>query len=424
MERNDAGAFFRFRRNDSVGAAEAESDEQFLFDCFVDIGDLAVLQDNESAKRIVVGRTGAGKSALLRMLENREEHVINLPPQNLALSYLANSEVIRFFESVGTNLDVFYQLLWRHVLVVELLKYRYKIHNEESQRGFLSSLQQLFQRDKAKEQAVAYLREWGEKFWNETEYRVKEITSKIEDDLKGALNASGLNVKIEAGAATKLTEEEKKEVVQHGSRVVNHVQIKQLADVLRLLSDEIFNDPKERHYIVIDDLDTQWVEDSLKYRLVRALIETVKSFRQVKNVKVVVSIRQDLLHRVISATKDSGFQSEKYESMYLRVRWNAGQLKELLDKRIAKLIRQRYTTGCLKMEDLFPNVGPKKEFVDYLIDRTSYALETRYCLLTNVLSGQQIDKKLLSKLYLRRRQSILESEWILCKRNGSVFIQK
>ena len=59
--------------------------------------------------------------------------------------------------------------------------------------------------------------------------------------------------------------------------------------------------------------DIYIADDGLKYKLIRALIETIKSFRQVRSVKIVVSLRLDLLQRVISETRDSGFQSEKYE---------------------------------------------------------------------------------------------------------------
>jgi hypothetical protein len=55
-----------FRRNSSVGAMDAESDEQFLRDCFLDTGDLESLIDSDNPKRIVVGRVGAGKALYLR----------------------------------------------------------------------------------------------------------------------------------------------------------------------------------------------------------------------------------------------------------------------------------------------------------------------------------------------------------------------
>lgn len=158
MDKKDNGVAFRFKKNDRVGEAEAECDDEFLFQCFIDNGDLDLLRNCSSAPRIIVGRTGSGKSALIRMLADREEHVISLPPEQLSLGYLANSGVIRFFEEAGANLDVFYQLLWKHVLAVELIKHKYKITSDAAQRSFLSTLSQLFVRDKAKEQAVNYLR--------------------------------------------------------------------------------------------------------------------------------------------------------------------------------------------------------------------------------------------------------------------------
>jgi len=370
MDKKDAGTNFRFRRSDRIGEAAAEVDDKYLFDCFLDTGDLEILQDCNAPQRIIVGRTGSGKSALLRNLEAKEENVIKLAPEQLALSYLSNSEVIRFFDDAGSNLDLFYQLLWRHVLTVELIKSKYKITNDAAQKSFLNSLSQLFQRDKNKQYAVDYLRKWGENFWNEAEYRVKEITGKIEQDLKASLSSNSLGISLDAGAAKKLTHEEKQEVIRIGSRVVNKVQVKALAEVIKLLADEIFNDVQKSYFIIIDDLDTKWIDDPLKYKLIRALIETVKTFRQIKNVKVIVALRLDLLQRVIAATRDSGFQSEKYESLYLKIRWNKAQIIEVLNRRISYLVKQRYTSRSIPIEELFPKKIGHTGFTDYLVDRT------------------------------------------------------
>lgn len=249
------GINFRFRRNDTVGTADAESDDKYLSDCFVETGDLAALQDFDSPKRIIVGRTGSGKSALIRKLKEIEENVIELPPQNLSLAYIANSDILNFFEAAGVSLDLFYQLLWKHVLAVELLKNKYKIKNEDQKKSFLSNVFASIKRDRSKEQAIAYLQEWGEKFWDETEYRVKELTTKVETDLKASLGPSISGIKLDFSGGRKLTEEQKQEVVQHGRKVVNQIQIKALADVIRVLSEDIFNDPQQRYFITIDGLD-------------------------------------------------------------------------------------------------------------------------------------------------------------------------
>lgn len=59
---------FYFRNRDSIGAADAGDDLDTLRDCFVDTGDLAVLRDCAKPERIVLGRTGTGKTALLSRL--------------------------------------------------------------------------------------------------------------------------------------------------------------------------------------------------------------------------------------------------------------------------------------------------------------------------------------------------------------------
>ena len=113
---------FVFRKHDEIGAAAAEDDAQYLEDCFVDTGDLALLADCKSHKHIIVGRTGSGKSALILELTRVNPNVIHLSPHDLSLNFIANNNIISFFETAGVNLTPFYVLLWKHLLVVELLK--------------------------------------------------------------------------------------------------------------------------------------------------------------------------------------------------------------------------------------------------------------------------------------------------------------
>lgn len=418
MERSQTGAFFRFKKNETIGDADAESDEKYLLQCFFDTGDLEALQDCENNKRIVVGRTGAGKSALLRMLAEREEHVIPLKPADLSLGYLANSEVLRFFEGAGANLDVYYQLLWKHVIAVELIRYKFKITNEATQRTFLERLSTFFIKDTAKEQAIEYLRQWGANFWNETESRIKEVTTKIENDLRASISGSAAALKMEVGGAEKLTEEEKIEVISRGARAVNQVQVASLNNVLRLLEDDVFNDFQESYFIIIDDLDTHWVDDQLKYKLVRALIETCRAFKQVKRVKIVVALRLDLLQRVIAATKDSGFQSEKYEPMYLSLRWTESQLLELINRRLDHLVRQRYTSKTLTIDDIFPAKVHKTRFKDFLCTRTFLRPRDAILLVNECLARaadrQQITVQMVidaEASYSEKRKISLTEEW-------------
>ena len=87
-----------FRRHDNVGSAAAEDDKSFLDNCFVDIGDLSVVLDLANSKRILVGRTGSGKTALLKKISESNFRVIPISPETMSLNYIANSSVIQFFE--------------------------------------------------------------------------------------------------------------------------------------------------------------------------------------------------------------------------------------------------------------------------------------------------------------------------------------
>ncbi len=78
---------YRFRSHDHIGAADAESDQSFLRGCFVDTGEIDLLLDCGDHRRIVLGRTGAGKTALLTHVSEKAQGVINIKPESLALAF-------------------------------------------------------------------------------------------------------------------------------------------------------------------------------------------------------------------------------------------------------------------------------------------------------------------------------------------------
>ena len=99
---------FVFRKHDKIGAADAIEDSKFLHQSFVDKGELEILCDLDRSESIVLGRTGTGKTALLEKLSATEDRVIKIAPESLALSYVANSNVLGFFRAAGVDLDLFW----------------------------------------------------------------------------------------------------------------------------------------------------------------------------------------------------------------------------------------------------------------------------------------------------------------------------
>jgi putative ribosome biogenesis GTPase RsgA len=66
---------FRFRKLDTIGSIAAECDEYYLKNCFVDTGEIAVLEDFNDSRHLVVGRTGFGKTALLNHVIERHKNL-------------------------------------------------------------------------------------------------------------------------------------------------------------------------------------------------------------------------------------------------------------------------------------------------------------------------------------------------------------
>ena len=357
-------------RNLSVGSPDAATDD-LLERCFVDGGALGLLRDTRNHASIVLGRTGQGKSALLLKLQAVERHTIELRPLELAFRFVENSTVIRFFEGAGVNLNLFYRLLWRHVLVTEVVRNKFNLRDKNGLIRWFDSLVDRIDRDSARARALHYLRTWGESFWEETEVRLTEVTKKIESELSAALEGSALGAKLKSGSAEKLSDQERAEVVSRGSSVVSKIQIAELNRVMALLNQEIFDDPQDGYYLVIDALDEDWVSSRAKYRLIRALIEEVRAFRgELPNVKIVIALRQDLLEKVYDETRDGGFQEEKYEVYYARLGWTKEDLVEMLRRRVNEVFRRKYTGSAIDIADIFPKTRGDQTPYEYMLERT------------------------------------------------------
>jgi hypothetical protein len=359
---------FIFRKLDTIGAAAAEEDTEFLKECFVEHGYIDVLKNCKDSRRILLGRTGSGKTALLHKLMETEERCIEIKPESLALAYVSNSTIIQFVSELGVDLDIFFKLLWRHVFAVELLKQHFGIDTEDAKLSVITQIRLMF-KGKKHQLALEYLDKWGRSFWEETDNRIKELTTTLEQGIMESIKGKIPGFSLSSGDTRTLTEQQKSEVVQRAQHVVNEVQIRQLSDVIDLL-DDILKDPQKRYYLTIDRLDEHWVEDKTRYRLIRALIETVRDFRKIRHVKILIAIRYDLLSRVIKLTRDAGFQEEKYLSLYLPIEWTKDNLISVLDHRINYLVKRRYTSSPVGYKDVLPEKVKGEKAISYILERT------------------------------------------------------
>ncbi|MEO8612323.1 MAG: ATPase [Chloroflexota bacterium] len=374
---------FKFKRHQTIGEIDALEDRNFLECCFIDVaGELEILADTMNPKCIVLGRTGSGKSALLQALAMEESRrVIRIEPDRLALSYLSNNQVLKFFMKLEVDLDIFFRVMWRHVFVVEIVRAHFNLSNQVKTSHWLSEFRAKIFRQKTKEKARDYLASFGETFWVDTEERITEYTRKVEQELQAAVGAT-IEAAIPGFASgtfnlnpqltRKLTQEQKIEIAHQGQDVIGKHQLHEMNGVIDLLEEEFLDDEQKKYYITIDRLDEKWVDDDLRYRLIRALFETVREVNnRLKTVKVIVAIREDLLIRVFRATRGAtGDQIEKYRGLYLELGWKRENLETFLDRRVNQLISHQYTQQAIKAKDVLPGKIMKRSPVEYIVDRT------------------------------------------------------
>jgi len=361
----------RIKPGFTLGGEQAEADP-LSAEAFVSSGLYNVIADKRDTRCFLIGRTGSGKSAALQHLEEIEgDRVIRISPEDLSLPYITDMQVIRFMDSLDVKLDLFWIALWKHVLLVEIIRHRYGVTSPETKQRFLGTLREKLIRQPSKQAALDYLDEFEGKFWCDADERVREITDKFTERIgaNGAINAGfgSVGAGVGFGASAEQSTESRSELADRYQRIVNETQLSKLNQMLTVLNDEILDDAHFT-YIVIDDLDRDWVDERLSNDLIRCLFRTVLDMQRVKNLKIVVALRTNIFQELDFGS--SGGQEEKFRALILEMSWTPGSLEELLDERV-RVAGDRAQLEASTMRDLVPHSNQTRgNPITYMIDRT------------------------------------------------------
>lgn len=360
-----------FNAGSRIGKISAEADEEFLFECFIDTAALSELKEIGSPKMLLLGSTGSGKTALIRKIERDYERANLIQLDEMALDYLGNSDVIQFLISIDVNLDLFFQALWKHVILIEFIRLKFNVNDERKSRFVFSQIFDAFRSDQRKKRGLEYLQKWESKFWISMDENIREITENLETSVNAELGLEIEKFNSKAGYARTLSAEKRSQLQRVARKFVAPELLTDLAKVVDTLAEH--GTRTEPCFILIDSLDENWIDTSIKYPLIRALIESLKSLRRISDLKTVVALRSDLLEKVILETRDAGFQSEKYEDYIIRLKWDSSQLKILINKRINFLFRRKYNKQNVMFEDVFvEKVTNSGSPFSALLDRSLY----------------------------------------------------
>jgi hypothetical protein len=365
----------RLRSDFSFGGEQAEADP-LLERAFYASGDYASIASRTDPRCFIVGRTGGGKSAALQHLEEEHsERVVRIAPEDLSLPYITDLGVIRYLDSLDVRLDLLFIALWKHVLLVELLRHRYSINSPVAKENFLSNLRERVKRNPAKQAALEYLNDFQGRFWCEADERVKEITESFEKKIDAEAKTSfglgsiaGVGMGLQVG--TTFSSETRAEQAERFQRIVNETQLARLNQMVKVLDEDILDSEQNFTYVVIDDLDRDWVDARLANDLVRCLFRSVLDLKRVRNLKILVALRTNIFEQLDFGLR-SGAQEEKFRSLILQMRWTQQSLKFMLDERARAAAESAGIEDVSTVRDLLPRSNKARgDPVDVILGRT------------------------------------------------------
>jgi hypothetical protein len=415
-----ASAGGRLQSNANLGGEQAEADPLLEF-VFYRSGDYETIESRLDSRCFIIGRTGSGKSAAFQHLEETHgKKVIRITPEDLSLPYIVDLRVIRYLDSLDVNLDLLYTALWKHVLLVEIIRRRYNVDSPIAKQNFLEIIRDRVKRDPAKKAALDYLDEFGSSFWCETDERVREITETFEEridaEAKARFGLPHAGVSAGSDSGTIMTTESRAEQADRFQRIVNQTQLARLNKMLNVLDEDILDTPHQSLYVIVDDLDREWVDERVANDLIRCLFKTVLDLKRVRHLKVLVALRTNIFHELDFGAR--GGQEEKFRSLVLQMRWSKRDLEELIDERV-RYVSKLNDSGLMAVDDLLPHTNNTRGCAfDYILDRTLMRPRDTISFINECLSIHSANGRLTwsditraEKSYSENRLFALRDEW-------------
>lgn len=418
---------FIFRNNDEIGKLEAESDN-YLDSCFLETNIFKGIMNFDPSeknpdftKRIIVGRTGSGKSAILRKIIDEESIKFSdkIEAENTIFEHVKNNVFISSLNDSGIDLRVFYKSLWLHALLIKVIP---ALHRSTYQ-SFFNKIQDLIGGKKKSynpELANEYIEQFKDVFFNDK--ALVEISNKMQSELSSKIGIKGIDL------GGKLGREDTQKVQSETSSYVSRELIRKQKELIKILNEEFSEVGQFRIVISIDDLDRSWLSSSdIRYDFINALLEAFRELLDVKSVKILISIRTDILMGIYNKTLR---QDEKDQSLIYPVSWNKSEIREIIDMRINHLIKNKYQSSrTITMKDIFNFEINNVYADDYILDRTMLRPRdaisfVNYCLKEcdgHVSINQDIVLMAEEKFFSSRKRALV-SEWGTIYKNISGYI--
>ncbi|MBA2680730.1 MAG: hypothetical protein H0U76_20335 [Ktedonobacteraceae bacterium] len=409
-------------RNQRFGGTAAEQDELINdYDGFYDTRDFDTIRDEHDRRTFIIGRTGSGKSAcFLQLRKSYSDRVATIDPRSFSFQHIINTRVMEKLREYNVRLDPFFYSLWTHVIIVEIIRFKFPQKEAISISQIFEQLKEFLKRRNCRE-ALQYVESCGGLFWETHEVQaakvVDHLTNKVNSELSAELGLQGAgirgSIKNESENQLAVTQD----ITSRFQLIVNEAIVKRMNAVVTTINDHVLTDPKDFMYITIDDLDKDWVDTSLANLMIRCLFDVVLDLTQrIHNLKIVVALRTNLFQQLDLAGAST--QEEKYDGQTLNLKWGETDIRRFLRKRLQTASKRYSINPPWELDKLLPHKTPQNDPLQYIIDRTLLRPRDAIAFFNEIFvqaSGKdmvrQDDIYTAERTYSRKRLDALRDEW-------------
>ena len=288
--------------------------------------------------------------------------------------------------------------MWNHVILVKILTLL------KEKQSFFDNL------TKKHKEMSEYVEIYSESFFSDNALNI--ITERFQTDMEGKVGYGNC-----FNAVGKKVEDKGSEIQVQTNEYVNKTLLSKQKKIIDYLSSEFKWDKQKKLFITVDDLDKSWISDiKIKYKFIDSLLDSIRDFLKLSNLKIIISIRTDILEGVY---KYSFRQEEKDLSLIYPLEWDRDGINNLLDKRISYLLKDKYRKMIEpKMSDIFSFNIDGKNAVDYILDKTMLRPRDAIDFVNKCFqasngktSVSESDVKKAEEYYFDSRKRALEDEW-------------
>jgi hypothetical protein len=319
----------------NFGKVVAEQDLE-LQDYYVDPDRYVAraLDFNDSAV-FFVGPKGAGKSAILQMVRLIRApdagRVINISPDDLAFSALANVNVSTPVLSEVAKHQWLFKSLWDYILSLEVLRREYKDRNTFTAflGGLVRSLFGYQHDEEARRLLSISLGDEGQQ--QSLSKRILQLVNEVE-------------VSAEVPQSAKVAGKAKIDNTQAGQG--RHLW---LLSLINSVAKKIGDSVRSPYHILIDDLDLHWHDSPVQNAFIAALFFSLRNFSKPPNIRCAVAIRDQIYRRLPLVDRD------KYHDWVCQVEWDEPNVRKMVERRITSRLD-------IPTKDIWGGLFPKSAF--------------------------------------------------------------